>query len=57
VAQLGAQAEAAQLVLPCAFVQAVAHAPQCATLLLNVTSQPLLAIPSQSAKPAVQLAI
>jgi hypothetical protein len=57
VAQLGAQAELAQLVLPCGFVQAVAHAPQCATLLLNVTSQPLLTVPSQSAKPAVQLAI
>jgi hypothetical protein len=54
--QVGAQLPAAQLVVPCALVQAFAQRPQCATLLLSVTSQPLLAMLSQLPKPALQLA-
>ncbi len=35
--------------------QLVAQVPQCAALLLRSTSQPLLATPSQSAKPLLQV--
>jgi hypothetical protein len=47
--QLGTQVEAAQLVVPCAFVHALLQAPQLAVLLLSCTSQPLPGAPSQLA--------
>jgi hypothetical protein len=47
--QLGAHADATQLVVPWAFAQAVAHEPQCAVVVASGTSQPLAAVVSQSA--------
>jgi hypothetical protein len=54
VLHAGAHAPALQLVLPCAFEQATAQSPQCATLLASVTSQPVLGSASQSAYPPLQ---
>jgi hypothetical protein len=47
--QLGVHADATQLVLPCALLQAVAQLPQCAVEVASATSQPLAAAASQSA--------
>jgi hypothetical protein len=47
-----AQAPMVQAATALARAQALPHAPQWAALLASVTSQPLLATPSQSAKPA-----
>ena len=54
--QVGAQFPPLQLVLPCAFVQAMPQPPQCATFEAKVTSQPLATLLSQFAKPELQLA-
>jgi hypothetical protein len=57
VLQLGTQAELAQLVVPCAFVHAAPHAPQCAVVVASRVSQPVATLLSQFANPLVQLAM
>jgi len=49
VPQLGTHADEVQLVVPCAFVQAVPHAPQLFRLVRRLTSQPLAGALSQFA--------
>jgi hypothetical protein len=41
------QVDPPQLVVPCAFVQAVPQAPQWALFVAKAASQPLLGLPSQ----------
>ena len=47
--QTGTHAPAAQLVLPCALVQAAPQLPQLSVSVRKLTSQPLAAVTSQSA--------
>ena len=54
--QDGTQELPVQLVLPWALVQAVPQLPQFDTFVASVTSQPLATVPSQFAKPELQLA-
>jgi hypothetical protein len=55
-AQLSAQFPVLQVGVALAVLQASRQAPQCCAEVLRLVSQPLAALPSQSPKPALQLA-
>jgi hypothetical protein len=52
----GTHAPDTQLVVPLAFVHALAHPPQSVTVVFVFVSHPLFGLPSQSAHPAAQVA-
>lgn len=52
---MGTHAPATQLVVPCAFVQVLPHAPQLVVLTWMFVSHPFAVLPSQSANPALHV--
>jgi len=55
--QLGTHVEAAQLVVPFGLMHEVRHEPQCVVLVASSSSQPFVALLSQSSYPGSQLLI